>query len=397
MTVTAFTGPIIVWGQSPAGAAITEYNPNAGPSFGFGGFGLLDTRLAWTYQPGQGAGRTVVGWAGNSNIMTLNSVPYTKAVAAVAAAANVVAATPMTLVSAASATTGVSIVTSITNALTGVPDTNGVAGFVGLDTYSSVTGTVAGNILTVTANTSPTLSVGATILTVGGAVTGATPVGLTILDFVIGTGGVGTYVLNGTAGTVATGTITLQTTGPISNTIPSLGSALAPYLWNPQALLSRCVAITAAAAASGTNVFTIKGYDIYGYPMIETITAAANTQTLGKKAFKYIKSVTPSATDAQNYSVDTVDVFGFPLRSDFFGDVLINYSASLNPAVITANTGYVASVQTVPTATTGDVRGTFVAVSGTNTNRLMIRQTPQPYSVAQDAGLYGAAQFATNF
>lgn len=397
MTVTALTGPLIVWGQSAVGAAIPEYNPNAGTSFGFGGFGVLDTRLAWTYQPGQGAGRFVVGWLGVSNIMTLNSVPYTKAVAAIAVAANVVANTAMTLVSAASATTGVSIVASVTNSSTGVADTNGGAGFVGIDTYSSVTATVAGNVLTVTAVTAPTLSIGATILTVGGAVTGVTPVGMTIIDFIIGVGGIGTYLLNGTAGSAATGTITLQTTGPSSNTITSSGSTLAPYLWNPQALTARAVAITAANGASGSVVFTIKGYDIYGYPMIETITAANNTQTLGKKAFKYIKSVTPSATDAFNYSVDTVDVFGFPIRSDFFGDVLVNYSASLNPAVITANTGYVASVQTVPTATTGDVRGTYVAVSSTNTNRLMVRQTPPPYNITQDTGLYGATQFATGF
>lgn len=397
MTVTALTGPLIVWGQSAVGAVIPEYNPNAGTSFGFGGFGVLDTRLAWTYQPGQGAGRFVVGWLGTSNIMTLNSVPYTKAVAAIAAAANVVANTAMTLVSAASATTGVSIVASVTNSSTGVADTNGGAGFVGIDTYSSVTATVAGNVLTVTAVTAPTLSIGATILTVGGAVTGVTPVGMTIIDFIIGVGGIGTYLLNGTAGSAATGTITLQTTGPSSNTITSSGSTLAPYLWNPQALTARAVAITAANGASGAVVFTVKGYDIYGYPVIETITAANNTQTLGKKAFKYIKSVTPSATDAFNYSVDTVDVFGFPIRSDFFGDVLVNYSASLNPAVITANTGYVASVQTVPTATTGDVRGTYVAVSSTNTNRLMVRQTPPPYNITQDTGLYGATQFATGF
>jgi hypothetical protein len=401
MSTTAFSGSLVTFGNSPSAS---PDNANAGSSLFFGGAGILDTRFPYTYKPGQGALRTTAGWLGSANILTLNYVPYTKAVAAIAAAANVVANTAMTLVSAASATTGVSIVSSITNSLTGVADTNGGAGFVGIDTYTSVTASVSGNTLTVTANTSPTLTIGQTILTVGGAITGVTPVGMTIIGYGTGTGGTGTYTLSGTAGTAASGTITLQTPGPLNCLIPQ--GLISPYsftgtpaLWNPQALLGRAVAITAAAAASGTVVFTIKGYDIYGYPMIEQITAAANTQTLGKKAFKYIKSVTPSATDAQNYSVDTTDVIGFPIRSDFFGDVLINYSGSLSPAVITANTGYVASVQTAPTATTGDVRGTYAlqVTSATNTNRLMIRQTPPPTNVISDAGLYGAVQYSTGF
>lgn len=390
MTITANAGPFVSFGQAP----FADYNPDLGPSLFFGGQGILDMRSGYTYQPGGTS--PVLGFLGTSNILTLNSVPYTKAVAAVAAAQNAVAATPLTLVSAASATTGVSIVAEVTNQLTGVSDTNGVAGFVGLDTFASVTATVAGNILTVTAVTSPVLTIGMTILTVAGAVTGVTPVGMSIVGYGTGVGGIGTYFLSGTAGTVLTGAITAQTTGPTSCDIP-FGTSGIVSLWNPQALTARAVGITAAAGASGTVVFTVKGYDSYGFPMIEAITAAAATQTLGKKAFKYIKSVTPGTSDAQNYSVDTLDIFGFPLRSDFFGDVLINYSASLNPAVITANTGYVASVQTVPTAITGDVRGTYVAVSATGVNRLMFRQTPDPYNVGSSTGLFGAAQFSTGF
>lgn len=396
MTTSAFAGPLVSFGNTPG---MSPDNPVAAPSVFYGGTALMDNRYFYTYKPGQSSGRIIAGWLGMSNIMTVNAVPYTKAVAAIAAAANVVAATPMVLVSANSATTGVSNVASITNALTGVLDTNAGAGFVGIDTFTSCTATVSGSVLTVTAVSSPTISIGQTILTVGGAITGVTPVGMKIISFGTGTGGIGTYNLAGLPGSALTGTVTLQTAGPLSAVTPYGSTTFAVNLWNPQALVARVVAITAAAGASGTVVFTIRGYDIYGFPMIETITAAANTQTLGKKAFKYIKSVTPGTSDAQNYSVDTTDLMGFPLRSDFFGDVLINYSASLNPAIITANTGYVASVQTTPTATTGDVRGTYTlqTAAATNTNRLMIRQTPEPYNVATDAGLTGAAQFSTGF
>jgi hypothetical protein len=394
MTISALSGPVVAFGQGP----FPDYNPEAGPSLFFAGQAILDPRAPYNYDPGQDFGAVNAGFLGTSNILTLNSIPYTKAVAAVAAAANVVGGTAMTLVSANSATTGVSVVPSIVNQLTGVIDTNGGAGFVGLDTFASVTATVAGNVLTVTAVSNAVLGIGMTILTVGGAVTGVTPVGMTIIGYGTGVGGTGTYILSGTAGTVLTGTVTAQVTGPLSCMLP-FGSAGTVRLWNPQNLTARAVAITAAAGASGTVVFTIRGYDIYGFPMIETITAAANTQTVGKKAFKYIKSVTPGTTDAQNYSVDTTDIFGLPIRSDFFGDVLINYSASLNGAVITANTGYTASVQTVPTATTGDVRGTYTVqtASSTNANRLMVRQTPDPYNVGSSTGLFGAAQFSSGF
>lgn len=394
MSITAFTGPVVSFGQGTS----SDYNPEAGPSMFFAGQGILDPRLPFTYQPGQRAGDATGGFVGTSNIMTLNSVPYTKAVAAIAAAANVVGGTPMTLVSANSATTGVSIVASITNRLTGVLDTNGTAGFVGIDTLASVTGTVAGNVLTVTATTAPVLSIGMVIVTVAGAVTGVTPVGMSIIGYGTGVGGVGTYTLSDTAGTAASGVITAHTIGVRSCMLP-FGSDGTIRPFNPQNLTARAVAITAATSASGTVVFTVKGYDIYGYPMIETITAATNTQTVGKKAFKYIKSVTPDTTDAINYSVDTTDIFGFPIRSDFFGDVLVNYSASLNPAVITANTGYTASVQTVPTATTGDVRGTYTVqtASSTGANRLMIRQTPDLYNIGSATGLFGAAQFSLGF
>lgn len=400
MTTTALAGPVITFGNT---SGFPADNPNAGSSLFFGGAGLLDTRSTYGYAPGKGSTRTVAGWLGSSSILTLNVVPYSKGTGAIAAAQNAVANTALTLVSAASATTGVSIVSSIVNQTTGVADTNSSAGFVGIDTYTSCTASVSGTTLTVTAVSNATLSIGQTILTVGGAITGTTPVGMSIIALGTGTGGTGTYTLSGTAGTAASGTITLQTAGPPASLIPqgTLSSTLTstPSLWNPQALLGRAVGITAAAAASGTVVFTVKGYDIYGYPMIETITAASNTQTLGKKAFKYIKSVTPDTSDAQNYSVDTTDIIGFPIRSDFFGDVLVNYSASLLPAVITANTGYVASVQTTPSATTGDVRGTYAlqTASSTNANRIMIRQTPPPANVTSDAGLYGATQYATGF
>lgn len=395
MSITALSGPIVSFGSYPSGE---DYNGDQGPSPLFAGDAILDPRTAYTYEPGQGDGSFTGCFLGSGTIATLNTIPYTAAVAAIAAAANAVANTPVTLVTANSATTGVSITQNMVNAATGVVDTNGGLGLVAIDSFVSVTAEIDNSgILNVTAATQAILAPGMTILTAGGAVTGQSPVGLQIIPGGTAKGGVGLYYLSGPTGTVATGAVTLQIQTPTNCTVP-FGNNMTVQAWNPQALLSRAVAITAAAGASGTNVFTVRGYDVYGFPMTETITAAAAAQTVGKKAWKYIKSVTPSATDAHNYSVDTLDIFGFPLRADNFAEVLVNYSASLNPALITANTGFVAADLTAVSATTGDVRGTFAATSATGANRLSFRQTPSPLAMAalQGAtaqGIFGLDQY----
>jgi hypothetical protein len=155
-------------------------------------------------------------------------------------------------------------------------------------------------------------------------------------------------------------------------------------------VVGRAVSITGSASASGGN-FLISGYDIYGAPMSEVIAGPASATTVnGKKAFKYIASVVPQFTNAQNYSAGTTDIFGFPLRSDFFSDVAINY----NSALITANTGFVAAVTTSPaTTTTGDVRGTYALQSASDASkRLAVRQFILPANMGTSAGLFGVTQ-----
>ena len=125
--------------------------------------------------------------------------------------------------------------------------------------------------------------------------------------------------------------------------------------------------------------------------MSEVIAAPAGATTVnGKKAFKYISSVVPAFTDANNYSVGTTDIYGFPLRSDFFSDVSINY----NSAAITANTGFVAAVTTSPaTSSTGDVRGTYaLQLAADGSKRLSIRQFILPANMGSFAGLFGVTQ-----
>jgi hypothetical protein len=400
MAISGISGPLVVYGQSPFPAI--EYNPDLGPSLFWGGVAILDPRIAYTYFPGESYTQVDYGWLGIDNITTLSIVPYTKAVAAISASANATSAT-LTLVAANSATTGVYITPSITRADTNVVDT-GVsgAGLVALDAYSSVTASITNGVMTITANSAMPVSPGMVLLSSSGTASSGAIAGTYIVSQLTGgtagQGFNGTYQLSNSSLTITSGTVTLAFQNPTTCIVP-FGNTGSPEIamWNPQALIGRAVGVTTATGATATSA-TVSGYDIYGFPMVETITLTANTQNLGKKAFKYIRSVVLNAADATHaYSVDTLDVFGFPLRSDTFADIAINSAASMTAVTaITAATGYLPSDRTAPSAVTGDVRGTyaFTSATGSSGNKLVVRQSPQAQNVGSTAGLFGATQYS---
>lgn len=403
MSISAFSGPVVSFGTAAADSY--DNNPEAGTSLFYNGAGILDPRPYYGYNPGQDFGADTAGWLGTSNISTLNVVPYALSTAGIAAAAATVAATPMTLVSANSTTTGVSVAQSIARADTGAT----VTGLLAIDGYTSISGYVsngtsgtAGNILTVTTAANGPLIIGM-VITGTGIATGTyvTGYGPTTSAAAAGTGFTGTYTVSTSVAAGTSGSPLTITANVGSSTVNALNASRIPFgsagtiqPWNPQGLLGRAVSVTATTVGT-SPVFTVAGYDIYGFPMTEALTATASSTVNGKKAFKYITSVTPSAADSTNtYSIGVSDIIGLPLRSDNFGDILVNYSASLDPALVTANTGYTAAVKTLATATTGDVRGTYAlqTAAAKATNRLFVRQTPALYNVGSIVGLYGVTQ-----
>ena len=299
MSITAFSGPVISFGQGP----FPDYNPEAAPSLFFGGVGLLDPRPNFTYEPGQDFGSVTAGFYGISRIMTVNQVPSTLSATNIATSQTPVSGTAVVL----TAGTGVTGSTTSTNASTGL----------------AVTGLLA---------------------------------------------------LDGAAGRV------------------SFGQAGTVQLWDPTKALSRNVRIT--TASGDTAVYTVLGYDIYGYPMSEAITANGATTVSGKKAFKYIASVTPVGTVGATVTVGTGDVFGFPIYSATYvigadADVAISW----NGAAIAATTGYTAGVTTTASTTTGDVRGTYAVQSASDaTKRLVVTQSPALSNIATATGLFGVTQ-----
>ncbi len=210
--------------------------------------------------------------------------------------------------------------------------------------------------------------------------------------------------VNGSAVTNTTGIVTMQPSGTILpvgtlfiNSTPSwilFGQNGSVGCMDPRNSIARAVSVTGVASGSGGAV-TVRGWDLFGYPMSETITLAAGANTVnGKRAFKAIKSATPAFTDTHAISIGTADIFGFPLMITNFAQAYIVW----NMGVITANTGFLAGVTTTMTATNGDVRGTYAVQSASDgTKTLQLFLSPAPWNIGQvngTASLCGQLQFS---
>lgn len=379
MTVSAFAGPLVVFGQTAAPTA--KYNPDLGPSLVYGGMGILDQRSPlWGYSPGMGADQPILGWMGTDSIQAVLYTPSTLATANIAALQTPTTGVALTLVSATGA--GITVGASVVNAATGVNATGRLV--IDALTASSATSTITGNTFTAVG------SVGTGLFTIGSVLSGTgVTTGTTIIGFGTGNGGTGTYTVNipqTVTSTTITGVAGISGVPKIPYGLQFQG-AIRGY--NPQCMFGRNIRIT--TGTGDTAVYTVVGFDVYGYPMTEAITANGATTVSGKKAFKYVTSVTPVGTvgGATSASVGTGDVFGFPLFSQNFYDCQIFWNAGL----ITANTGYLAGVLTTPSATTGDVRGTYAVQSASDgSKQLYIVQSPLAVNRSSMVGLFGNTQ-----
>jgi hypothetical protein len=408
MSISAFSGPVVVFGQNPSTPG--DYNPDLGSSLFYAGGGILDPRFPFTYLPGEAQAAQDFGWYGFSDIVTFTGVPYTNSSAAIVASANPTSAT-LALVTSNSATTGVYYSSVFTRSDTGATDT-----VLALDAYASVTASASNGILTVTVNGNMPIGPGMVLLSASTTVTGGT-LGVSSNVYIasqltttgtastVGNGQTGTYQLSQPV-SFSSGTVTLAYPNVQSCAIPTNVQTPSIWLWNPMAMVGRAVSVTAATGATYTTA-TVNGYDVYGYPMSEAITLTANSTVNGKKAFKYIKSVVLSGGTADTthaYSVGTTAIMGLPIRSDSVAEVVVNAGNSqTQPAVNTAfaGNGFLPADRTTPSATTGDVRGTIDLsnASGVNltpstgTNKYVFRQIPQAYNVQSATGLFGLTQY----
>lgn len=349
------SGPSIVSGNTNP-AQNTE--PDQAPSLTIFGSGMVDPRFVSSL--GAAPGNKIYGIYCNSYLTSVNAIPGVAAVARIAAAAATVAATAMTLVStqAAHVTLGVPILPFGAAPMA----SNLVVPAMALDfgfCPGSVTGTTT---LTIPAGAWRYFSKGKRICVAGAKGTGAT--------------GGNLFTKVASVVTPGTTTITMEDAATVTNTICQVGSAHPtldcawPFedvgceaLFSPAQGVCRAVSITGNAGATAQN-FVVRGYDIYGQPMTETIAFAGGAATTnGKKAFKYIVSVTPGTTDAGHLlSVGTTDILGLNFRTDFWEYMNIFQASTF----VTVNTGWVVADATTPTTSTGDVRGTYALQTASN-------------------------------
>lgn len=151
-----------------------------------------------------------------------------------------------------------------------------------------------------------------------------------------------TFVVAATASSTGGGTLLASTATPIT---------LAPT-WG------QAVSITASGTVTSGYLCTVTGRDYLGQRLVETIQPATGATVNGKKAFKYVDSVTyaTGVGAAGNFSVGNAKVYGVPYKTL---SILASFESGL-----TATAGTLANSTDTQTVTSNDPRGT-IAPNGT--------------------------------
>jgi hypothetical protein len=134
--------------------------------------------------------------------------------------------------------------------------------------------------------------------------------------------------------------------------------------------VARIVSFVSSNAGDTTQTVTVTGTDYWGQTQTQRITLNGVTTVNSTKTFKTITTVAVSAALAGNLSVGSGDVFGLPYKVTDGGYLLRTGWAG----AVADNAGtFVAADAATPSATTGDVRGTFAPTgSAANGSRRLV-------------------------
>lgn len=265
----------------------------------------------------------------------------------------------------------------------------GALGYLGVDSIMCLDAVPA--TLSATNIVTSQAPVAGTPITLNGASTGIT---------VVATGGVKIW---SSGNLVPAGALCLDGTPGL---LTQFGTAVNPFtnyaavmFYDNSKTIARNVRVTTNADDTG-GFYTVAGYDIYGFAMSEKITGVSSGVAAGKKAFKFVVSITPSGTiNSTAVTIGTGDVIGFPLLALTVGYLEIWYNSGLAVALATpfgTASAYTFADTTNPaTSTTGDVRGTIYLGTANPSNsvrRLQIRWIPSINAQQVDGGTFGVTQ-----
>lgn len=366
MGLSSRDGPDYVYGPMAAltaafGSVVGDPDLDAGPGADYQGRGILDVRYYFQKDQLQGfTGKQPIHYS-MPQMRSVGQIPAAVSTSNIAAAANVVSGTAMTLVSANS--TGITTAIPIIPFSAGGVNNNTPVNVIAIDFGFEFATTTAGNAQ-ITVASSADFTVGMPLVIAGAGNAGGTAALLTNVATIVDT----THITLQTAPLASInptpiGTGNIWGPSPTWSTLALMQpSAALPWLAGGPGLfldtrqtIARVLSITGATSGTG-GTFTVKGYDIYHQPITDLITVGAGAVTgWGQRAFKYVLSVTPNFSDAHNYSVGTSDMFGIHYRTGVWEDLEVCW-AGLS---MTASTGFTAalSLNTTPTTSTTDVRG----------------------------------------
>src|SRR5262245_46313946 len=122
--------------------------------------------------------------------------------------------------------------------------------------------------------------------------------------------------------------------------------------WRPSQMGPYGRNVTVALSGAGTPAVTVRGRDYLGQPVSEQITAAGATGVAGKKAFKYVDSISSAAVASTTLNLGFGNLFGVPyalakVTDEFMDDI------APTAGTFTLNTA-------TQTATSADPRGSYV-------------------------------------
>jgi len=422
MARSVVTGPVIVAGNTNP---TQIQDSDAGPSLIFQGQGLIDPRLVALIDAAPG--RLVPGFYNSEMISLIDAVPSASAAGNLDSQAGglVIPAggntTPRTI---NAATQSIAVSTNLpldvfppgpVDTVVTVPGTLDFG-------FTTGTGTAGQTTVTIPAGAFKFFHKGQAIMIAGAGASGSLPLITQVAA---------APVVGGTTISITTPIGTSFTSQPIgaaepdlvgqpnytttTGTWPLIAAGTAVALWDPTQMLARCLRVV-SSSASDTSAFTVtvRGWDVYGVPMTETIALNGTTPAYGKKAWKYVNTIqfnhAGGGTTTGTITLGTGDTFGIPLRADFFEYMSMYYNGAFLATNGSTNPLWTAADATTPaTAITGDVRGTVQAgangagsSSATSPNgsiRLAVFMSIPAYNAINATNLnyvtlFGATQFA---